>query len=123
MPNLFSLLRGKRVCRALFLTLLVCLDHDRSFDVDAEELEALDQLYFSPVDVNGGALGPLFPLVHNHLLCIADIEGEVFGLAPHCQVSDMLLIGSLNIVSDEAYHVVSSANLMMVLESCTATHS
>ena len=29
MPNLFSLLWGKRRCRALFTTVLVCLDHDR----------------------------------------------------------------------------------------------
>ena len=28
MPNLFSLLRGKRCWRALFTTVLVCLDHD-----------------------------------------------------------------------------------------------
>uniref|UniRef100_A0A673VM05 Clusterin n=1 Tax=Salmo trutta TaxID=8032 RepID=A0A673VM05_SALTR len=28
MPNLFSLLRGNRRCRALFTTFLVCLDHD-----------------------------------------------------------------------------------------------
>ena len=28
MSNLFSLLRGKRFCSALFTTVLVCLDHD-----------------------------------------------------------------------------------------------
>ena len=28
MPNLFSLLQGKRCCHALFTTVLVCLDHD-----------------------------------------------------------------------------------------------
>ena len=30
MPNIFSLLTGKRYCHALFTTVLVCLDHDSS---------------------------------------------------------------------------------------------
>ena len=27
--------------------------------------------------MNRGVLGPLFPVVHNQLLCFADVEGEV----------------------------------------------
>ena len=54
-------------------------------------------------------------------LCLAHIEGEVVVLAPHCQFSDLLLIGCLIVVGDQANHFVSSANLMMVLELCLAT--
>ena len=51
-------------CRALFTTVLVCLDHDSLFgDVDIKELEPLDPLDYSPVDVNGGLFGPPFPVV------------------------------------------------------------
>jgi hypothetical protein len=45
--------------------------------VDTEELEDLDPLHYNPVDVNGRMLGPPFPVVHDQLLCLADIEGEV----------------------------------------------
>ena len=55
---------------------------------------------------------PPLPVVHNHLLCLDHFEGEVVILAPHGQVSDLLPIGCLIIVGDQA--VVSSANLMMV---------
>ena len=72
--------------------------------MDTEELEALDPLHYSPVDVNRGVLGPLFPVVHDHNLCLADVEGEVVVLAPHCQVSELLPIGCLIIIGDQAYH-------------------
>ena len=58
--------------------------------MDTEELEALDPVHYSPVEVNGGVLGSLFPVVHDQLFCLADVEGEVVVLAPHCQVSDFL---------------------------------
>jgi hypothetical protein len=35
-------------------------------------------------------LDPPFPVVHNHLLCLDHVEGEVVVLAPHSQVSDLL---------------------------------
>ena len=44
-----------------------------------------------------------FPVVHNHLLCLDHVEGVVV-LAPHGQVSDILPIGCLIIVSDPTYH-------------------
>ena len=69
-----------------------------------KELETLDPLHYSPVDVNGGRLGPPFPVVHDQLLCLAHIEGEVFVLASHCQVSDLLPIGCLIVVGDQADH-------------------
>ena len=66
MPNIFSLLRGNRFCRALFTTVLVFLDHVG--DVDTKELEALNLFHYSPVDENGGVLSPPFPVVYNYLL-------------------------------------------------------
>ena len=54
-------------------------------------------LHCSPVDENGGVLGPLFPEVHNH-----HVEGDVFFLAPHGQVSDLLPIECLVVVGDQA---------------------
>jgi hypothetical protein len=44
-------------------------------------------------------------------------------LTPHCQVSDILPIGCLIAVGNQATTVVSSANLMIVLELCLATQS
>ena len=41
---------------------------------------------------------------HDLLLCLAHIEGEVVILAPLCQVSDLLPIGCLIVVDDQAYH-------------------
>ena len=61
-----------------------------------------DPLRFSPVDVNGGLFDPSFPIVHNQLLSLAHIEGEVTVLAPHCQVSDLLPIGCLLLTSAAA---------------------
>ena len=49
--------------------------------MDTKELEALNLLHYSPVDVNEGVLGPLFPVVLDQLLCLADVEGEVAVLA------------------------------------------
>ena len=86
--------------------------------MDTKELEALNLLHCSPIDENGGMLGPPFPVVHNHLLCLDHVEGEVAILAPHGQVSDLLPIGCLIVVVIRPTTVVSSANLMMVLESC-----
>ena len=51
--------------------------------MDTKELETLDPLHYSPVDVNGGLFGPPFPVVHDKLLCLAHNEGEVVVLAPH----------------------------------------
>ena len=46
------------------------------------ELEALNLLHCSPVDENGGVPHLLFPVVHNHLLCLGHLEGEVLVMAP-----------------------------------------
>ena len=72
--------------------------------MDAKELEALDLLHYSPVVENGGVLGPPFPVVHNQLLSLTHMKGEVVVMAPHCQFSDLLLIGCIIVVGDQAYH-------------------
>jgi hypothetical protein len=81
--------------------------------VDTKKLEALNLFQCSPVDEIGGVFSPLFPVVHNHLLCLDHVEGEVIILAPYGQVSDLLPIGCLVVVDDQAD--VSSTNVMMVL--------
>ena len=44
-----------------------------------------------------------FLVVHDQLLCLTRVEGEIVVLEPHCQVSD-LPIGYLIILDDQAYH-------------------
>jgi hypothetical protein len=56
----------------------------------------------------GGLFGPPFPVIHDQLLFLAHIEGEFVVLASHCQVSDLLPIGCLIIVGDQAYCCVVS---------------
>ena len=47
-------------------------------DVDPEEPEAADSLHSSPVAGDGGVFYSLsLPVVHDQLLCFADIEMEV----------------------------------------------
>ena len=72
--------------------------------MDTKELETLNPLHYSPFDGNGGLFGLPFPVVHEQLLCLDHIEGEVVVLAPHCQVSDLLPIGCLIVDCDQAYH-------------------
>ena len=62
---------------------------------------------------SGGLFGSHFPVVHDQLLCLALIEGEVVVLAPHCQFSDLLPIGCLVIVGDQA----------TVVSSCCGSHA
>ena len=62
--------------------------------METKELEALNLLHYSPVDVNVN----YFPVVHNHLLCLDHVEGDLVILAPHGQVSDLLPIGCLIVV-------------------------
>ena len=45
MPNL--LLKGNRLCCALFTIVMMCLDHESL--LDTKELEALNLLYYSPL--------------------------------------------------------------------------
>ena len=52
-------------------------------DVDTAELEGIDPLHCGPIEVNGAVHLPMFPEVHDQLLGLADIEGEVVVLAPH----------------------------------------
>ena len=47
---------------------------------------------------------PPFAVVHNQLLCLPEVVGEVVVLAPYCQVSDLLPVGCLIVVSHQAYH-------------------
>lgn len=72
-------------------------------DVDPEEPEAADSLYLSLIDGNGGVSFSLsLPVVHNQLHCFADIEMEVVVLMPLCQGCDLLSVGHLVVIGDQA---------------------
>ena len=63
-------------------------------DLYTEEIEAVYVLQCRSVNVEGGVHAPpLFPVVHNQLLLLADVEEEVVALATHCQVTDHLPVG------------------------------
>ena len=82
-------------------------------DVDPKEPEAADSLHRSPVDGEGGVFYSLsLPVVHDQLLCFADVEKQVVVLAPRCQGSDLLSVGLLIVASDQAYdgRVISKLN-------------
>ena len=79
----------------------------------AKELEALNLLHYSPIDVDGGVLNPLSPVVHDQTLGLTDVLEKVVVLAPHCQVSNLLPEGCVIVAGDQAYYVVLSANLMV----------
>ena len=58
----------------------------------------------SPVDVDRGVLPLLFPKVHDHLLCLVDVECEVIFLTPHSEGPHLLPVGRLVVVGNQAYH-------------------
>ena len=91
-------------------------------DVDAKELEALDPLHYSPVDVDGDVLSPLFLVVHNKLLGLTDVEGLLsWHHTAKSLISSLYAVSSPSLIRPTTF--VSSANLMMVLESCMASQS
>ena len=62
--------------------------------------------------MNGGVFGPPFPVVNDQKLCLAHVEVEVVG-------AFLYAVSLLSVIRPTI--VVSSANLMMVLELCLAT--
>jgi hypothetical protein len=71
--------------------------------------------------VNGGVLWSPFPVVHNQLLCLADVKGEDVVLASNCQVSNLLPVGCLLAIGDQSYHHRVIIMLIMLLKSCAVT--
>ncbi len=47
------------------------------------------------------------PVVHDQLLCFADVEMKAVVLAPRCQDSDLLSVGHLIVASDQANDIRS----------------
>ena len=45
--------------------------------MDTKELQNLNLLHYSPFAVNRGVFDPPFSVVHDHLLCLAHVEGEL----------------------------------------------
>jgi hypothetical protein len=115
MANLFSLLRGERHCRAFFTSVLVCVDHDNSLVMwTPRNLKLLTHSTTAPSMWMMGVLGPPFPVDHDQLLCLADVEGEDVFLASRTSIYAV----SSSVI--RPITVMSSADLMMVLESCAA---
>ena len=84
MPNLFSVLRGKMHCRGVCTTMWGCVDHVNSLVVwTLRNLKLSTHSTIALLMWMGGVLTPPFPVVHDQLLCLADIEGVVVVLAPH----------------------------------------
>ena len=50
-------------------------------------------------------------VVHDQLLCLADVKGEVVVLAPHYQVTDPFPIDCVIVAGDQAYHHHVSSKL------------
>ena len=95
------------------MTVLVFLDHDSLLVMwTPRNMKLSTCSNIAPLIVNGGLFGPPFTVDHDQLFCVAHIEGEGVVLAPHCQVSDLLSIGRLIVVSDQAHRccVVSKLN-------------
>jgi hypothetical protein len=65
---------------------------------------------------------PLFHVVHDQLLGLSDLGGEVVALAPHYQVTPPCRLTKLS-PEIKPTTIVTSANLMMVLELCVADQS
>ena len=85
--------------------------------MDTEELEALDPSNYSHVNMNGGVLGPLFPVVHSTISSFVLLTLRERLLSWHYTARS--LIFSLQAVLSSSMIrptiVVPSANLMMVL--------
>lgn len=63
------------------MTVLVFLDHVSLLLMwTPRNLKLYTSLHYSPVDENGGGLGPPIPVVHNHVLFLDQVEGEVVSL-------------------------------------------
>jgi hypothetical protein len=116
MPNVFSLLRDNRPCRALFTTVwtMISMWTMRNMKLLTRSTTTLSMWM-------GASSNLTFHVVHDQLLCLADVEGEADVLVPHWQVSDLLPISSPSVIKSTT--VVSLANIMMGLESCASTQS
>ena len=61
-----------------------CVDRDNSLVMGTpKDLEALDLLHYSPVGGNEACTALAFPVAHDLLLCLVDVEGAVV-LEQHC---------------------------------------
>ena len=90
--NLFSLRSGKRHSSALFKTVLGCGGHDNSLGMWTQRNLKLSTC--STTALLMWLVGPPFPVVHNQLLCLVDVEGDIVDLLP---------VGRLIVVGDQAY--------------------
>ena len=75
-------------CQIFSLCECSCVPFHVLSDLDTEDLEALDLLHYSPVDVDGDVL--VHPSPFHAVLGLTDVEREVVVLASHRKVTDLL---------------------------------
>ncbi len=73
-------------------------------DVKAEELKAVYPLHRCLVDGDGCMYSALSPEIHQQLLGLVDVKGEVVLLTPFSQGNHLLSVGHIILVSDQACH-------------------
>ncbi len=75
-------------------------------NVNTEELKAVNPLHRCLVDgdSDGCVFSALSPEIHQQLLGLIDVEGEVVLLTPFSQGTHLLSVGHLIVVGDQAYH-------------------
>ncbi|KAI4884334.1 hypothetical protein NFI96_019146, partial [Prochilodus magdalenae] len=72
-------------------------------DVNTEGLKAADPLYSGPSDGDGGVHSLLLPEVHYQLFGPVDVERKVILPGPVCQEADLLSVGLLVVIGDQAH--------------------
>lgn len=83
-----------------------------SSDVDTEEIEVLDSFHSSSIDVKRDLYSALgLPVVDYHFLNFLDIKREIIVMAPFWHTSDLLSVGCLISVCDEAQDGCLTSNL------------
>ena len=89
--------------------------------MDPQELEAGHSLHRGSIDVDGWMGVSIPPEVHDELFCFVDVEQQVVVVALRSQAIHLLPI--LRLFLMRPITVVSSTNLIMVLEPCTGLQS
>ena len=81
-------------------------------DLNAQKYEAVHNLHSCPIDRHRKMVCTVPPKVNNELFSLANIEGQIIVLAPHCQILHLPPVSTLIIVSYQTNHsgVVSKFN-------------
>ena len=73
-------------------------------DMHPQELGAVCSLHCCAVDVEWWVTVLFVPEVDNDLFCFIDIQDQVVGVTPVCQMFHLLPVGLFVVVPDESHH-------------------